>query len=87
MKIPGEKTLLTLPVPSIPKQFIEIKNDINFYFRTFCGASKRFYLFEAPNRSIKIKDLCHFSHLFVIGTARVKTIFLSNWQLMPFPFP
>ena len=36
MKIPQEKSFLTLPVPSVLK-IIEIKNDINFYYRTsFC---------------------------------------------------
>ena len=36
MKIPQEKSFLTLPAPSVLK-IIEIKNDINFYCRTsFC---------------------------------------------------
>ena len=36
MKIPQEKSFLTLPVPSVLK-IIEIKNDINFYYHTsFC---------------------------------------------------
>ena len=36
MKIPQEKSFLTLPVPSVLK-IIEIKNGINFYYCTsFC---------------------------------------------------
>ena len=31
MKIPQEKSFLTLPVPSVLK-IIEMKNDINFYY-------------------------------------------------------
>ena len=34
MKIPGEKTLFTLPVRSILKQLIETKNEANSYFHT-----------------------------------------------------
>ena len=34
MKIPGGKTLLTLPVPSILKQLIETKNEVNSCFPT-----------------------------------------------------
>ena len=43
MKIPGEKTLLTIPVPIILKQLIEtkMKQIVNFTF--LYSASKKFY--------------------------------------------
>ena len=34
---------------------MEIKNGINFIFTLLCGASKKFYLLEAPKRSSKTK--------------------------------
>ena len=43
-----------------------------FIFTLLCGASERFYLFEAPERSLKIKNLCCFPP-YSIGTRRVKT--------------
>ena len=58
MEILGEKTLLTRPVQNIVKVLIEIKNEIFFIF-TLCGASERFHLFEAPERterSVRIKN-------------------------------
>ena len=66
MKIPGEKTLLNLPVPSILKLLIKKKNDINFYIHIsllLCGASIMFHHSEAPQRGVKIKRLCYFSRL------------------------
>ena len=41
MKIPREKPLLTLPVPSILKQLIEIKNDVNSYSHTSLWCLKK----------------------------------------------
>ena len=38
---------------NILKQLMEIKNGINFIFTLLCGASKKFYLLEAPKRSSK----------------------------------
>ena len=46
------------------KKLTEIKNDVIFIFTLFCGASERFYLFEAPKRNVKIKNVCHFPLLF-----------------------
>ena len=80
MKIPEEKTSLTHPVPSILKSVIEIKNDLIFIFTLLCGVSERFHLLEAPKRSMKIKNLCHFSPLFQ-WTTRVKTVFCRTPDL------
>ena len=60
-----------------------------FIFTFFCGATKRFHLFEAPKRSVKIKKIMPFFLLipeFQIRTTRVKTVFMMNSQLMPFLF-
>ena len=57
MKILGEKTLLTLPVPSILKQLFEIKNDkfLFSHFFVLCGTSRRDHLFEAPEKKCENK--------------------------------
>ena len=57
-----------------------------FIFILLCGASKRFYLFEAPKRSVKTKKLCHFFPIFVIGTRKVKTVFCQIPDLCYFCF-
>ena len=48
-----------------------------FILALLCGTAKRFHLFEAPKRSVKIKCLCRFSKLFRIGMTRVKTVFVE----------
>ena len=83
MKILGEK--LTRPVPSILKQLIEIKSYIIFIFTLFCGASERSHLFEAPERSVKIRNLRCFPP-YSIGTTRVRTALCQTPYLYHFGF-
>ena len=45
---------------------MKIKNGIIFIFTLLCGASEKFHLFEAPKRSVKIKNLL-FSPLIPSG--------------------
>ena len=52
------------------------------------------HFFVVPHKVLSIwgtkcenKKICHFFPLFVIGTTRAKTVFLSNSRLMPFLFP
>ena len=91
MKIPVEETLFNPSCPKHPK-IIEIKSYINFYFYTSSWCFRKIYKsqiafikpFEAPERSVKMKNLYHFSPVFRIGTTRVKTMFLLNSRLVPF---
>ena len=34
-----------------------------FILALLCGTAKRFHLFEAPKRSVKVKCLCRFSNI------------------------
>ena len=61
MKIVEEKALLTLPVPSIQKLLIEIKNDINFYFRSSLWYLKKVSAFSGTKKKCENKK-CHFLH-------------------------
>ena len=61
---PGRKILLTRSVQSIIIKLIDIKIDIIIIFTLLFGASDRFHLYEAPKRSVGIKNLCHFPPLF-----------------------
>ena len=56
-----------------------------FLFTLLCGASKRFHLFEAPKRSVRIKKLCHFPP-YSIGKTRVKIVFCWTSSLHHFHF-
>ena len=63
---------------NILKQLMEIKNGINFIFTLLCGASKRFYLLEAPKRSSKTKTKKqNVPSVFGIGRTRVISVFMS----------
>ena len=61
---PGRKILLTHSVQSIIIKLIDIKIDIIIIFTLLFSASDRFHLYEAPKRSVGIKNLCHFPPLF-----------------------
>ena len=67
--------LLTLNVPSISESYWN-KNLVRFLFSLFFVAFKTFKafleLFEAPQRSVKIKILLNFFSSSGIGTGRVK---------------
>ena len=54
--------------PPCPKhrKIIELKNGISFIFTLLRGATERFHLFEAPKRSVRIKNLS-FSRLIQLG--------------------
>ena len=77
MEIPGEKTLLTIPAPSILKQLIEKQNDINFYFQTSLRCLRKVYegLFGGARSKCENKKFMSSPPLFGIGTTRAKTVF------------
>ena len=48
-----------------------------FTFTLLCGASERFYLFEAPKRSVKIKKIMSFSPLIPLGQQGLRLRFVE----------
>ena len=67
---------LILPVPCISESCIEIKIKLDFYFPTSLLCLKRpsIKLFEAPQRSVKIKIELNFLSPSGSGTGRVEVI-------------
>ena len=74
---------LTPPVLCISESCIEIKINLNFYFKLLCDAPKDFMVFnafikpfEAPQRSVKNENLSFF-FLPGIGVLRIKPFSLT----------
>ena len=77
--------LLTCLIQSIVKLLNEINNDMIFIFTLLYVASERFHLFDAPKRSVRIKNYVIFPH-YSIGMTRVKTAICRTSDLHHFCF-
>ena len=86
IKTLGEKIFINLFCPKHSKIINWNKNDLIFIFTLLCGAPERFHLFEAPKRSARIKNLCHFLPLLHWDDKGYDYVLLYSWLIL-FQFP